>query len=86
MDICATNLFMSFQYTYNAHGKPIGVFVPLNEWEKITIALKEASGTRRKVQINNPQISRILKGLKQVDRIEKGKLKSISIKQLLNEL
>lgn len=32
---------MSFQYTYDASGKPIGVFVPINEWEKLTSELKK---------------------------------------------
>ncbi|HEY8937576.1 MAG TPA: hypothetical protein VIM65_20260 [Cyclobacteriaceae bacterium] len=39
---------MSFQYTYDAEGRPVGVFVPLNEWEKITDALKKAKEKKRK--------------------------------------
>ncbi|WP_276502026.1 hypothetical protein [Terrimonas pollutisoli] len=72
---------MSFQYTYDANGKPVGVFVPIREWEKLTSELKK----------NKPDAkSRILKsmekGLKQVREIEKGKLKSIPLKQLLDAL
>ena len=73
---------MSFQYTYDASGKPIGVFVPINEWEKLTPELKKS-------KINNSK-SRILKsvekGMKQVKQIETGKLKSIPLKQLLDAL
>lgn len=73
---------MSFQYTYDAKGKPIGVFVPINEWEKLTTGLKNTK--------NRSSINRILKsvekGMMQVKEIEKGKLKSISLKQLLDAL
>jgi len=76
---------MSFQYTFDSKGKTIGVFVPLREWEQITSELKKnksASKDRKKRTI----LSGIEKGLKQVNQIEKGKLKPISIKQLLDEL
>lgn len=75
---------MSFQYTYDTKGKPLGVFVPLNEWEKITTILKS---TGIKAKRKKPDVlSGILKGLTQVRAIEKGKMKSIPLKQLLDEL
>lgn len=75
---------MSFQYTYDTKGKPLGVFVPLNEWEKITTILKS---TGSKAKRKKPDVlSGILKGLTQVRAIEKGKMKSIPLKQLLDEL
>lgn len=27
---------MSFQITYNTKGEPLGVFIPIDEWERIT--------------------------------------------------
>ena len=39
---------MSFQYTYDANGKPIGVFVPINEWEKLTHELRKTKAVRGK--------------------------------------
>ncbi len=73
---------MSFQYTYDAKGKPIGVFVPINEWEKLTNEL-----TKTKTRSNKASILKsIEKGMLQVKEIEKGKLKSISLKQLLDAL
>lgn len=73
---------MSFQYTYDAKGKPIGVFVPINEWEKLTNEL-----TKTKTRSNKTSILKsIEKGMLQVKEIEKGKLKSISLKQLLDAL
>jgi len=70
---------MSFQYTYDAKGKPIGVFVPINEWEKITGELKKKTNPAGKNKI----LTSIEKGLQQVNQIEKGKLKPVSLKQLL---
>jgi len=72
---------MSFQYTYDAKGKPVGVFVPINEWEKITAELK-----KKKTSSKENILKSVEKGMKQVSQIEKGKLKSIPLKQLLNEL
>ena len=83
---CVKIIRMSFQYTLDAKGKPIGVFVPINEWEKITLELKAAgvkkSGTAGKAKI----LASIEKGMKQVSQIEKGKRKSIPLKQLLDAL
>ena len=73
---------MSFQYTYDAKGKPIGVFVPINEWEKITTELKSKKNRSNKTRI----LKSVEKGMKQVKQIEKGKLKSIPLKQLLDAL
>ena len=72
---------MSLQYTYDAKGKPVGVFVPINEWDKITSELKNNKTTSK-----NKIVKSVEKGMKQVSQIEKGKLKSISLKQLLDAL
>ena len=73
---------MSFQYTYNASGKPIGVFVPINKWEKLTTELKKTKIRNTKSRI----LKSVEKGMKQVSQIEKGKLQSIPLKQLLDAL
>ena len=73
---------MSFQYTFDAKGKPVGVFVPINEWEKITAELKKTKTSNGKSRI----LKSVEKGMIQVNEIEKGKLKSISLKQLLDAL
>lgn len=73
---------MTFQYTYDAKGKPIGVFVPINEWEQITTELKKKKADNKKTKI----LKSVEKGMLQVKQIEKGKLKSIPLKQLLDAL
>jgi hypothetical protein len=73
---------MSFQYTYDASGKPIGVFVPINKWEKLTSELKKSKTQNSKSRI----LKSVEKGMSQVKQIETGKLKSIPLKQLLDAL
>jgi hypothetical protein len=79
---------MSVQYTFDSNGKTVDVFVPLQEWEQIKNELKKkrTSLSSPKKQDNSKVLSGIKKGLKQINQIEKGKLKSISLKQLLDEL
>lgn len=77
---------MSFQYTYDANGKPIGVFVPINEWEKLTDELRKTKTVSGKSSSKAGILKSIEKGLKQVQQIEKGKKKSIPLKQLLDAL
>jgi hypothetical protein len=71
---------MSLQYTYDAKGKAVGVFVPINEWEKITSKLKKTISRKKSI------LNGVKKGMKQVGQIQKGKLSSIPLKQLLDEL
>ncbi len=77
---------MSFQYTYDAKGKPVGVFVPINEWNKIAGASKNKKIVKRSSTSKEKVLNSIEKGMKEVKRIEKGKLKSISLNQLLDAL
>lgn len=74
---------MSFQYTYDAKANAIGVFIPINEWEQLKTELKKVNSSKNSA---HSILSGIKKGLKQVEQIEKNKLKEISIKQLLSEL
>ena len=77
---------MSFQYTYDAKGKLVGVFVPIDEWNKISGESKKKKTTGRSVTLKEKILQGIEKGMKQVSGIEKGKIKSISLKQLLDAL
>ncbi len=77
---------MSFQYTYDSKGKPVGVFIPINEWGKITDEIKK---NRREVKNSAKKtgtLKGIKKGMQQVSLIENRKIKSIPLQQLLDEL
>ena len=76
---------MSFQYTYDANGKPVGVFVPITEWNKITGGNPKSHKSAKKTS-KEKVLKSIEKGMKQVARIEEGKLKPISLNQLLDAL
>ncbi len=76
---------MSFQYTYDTNGKAVGVFVPINEWEKLT-GLKKGKTPKKTASGNNATRRSIAKGMQQVGAIEKGELQSVPLQQLLNEL
>jgi hypothetical protein len=43
---------MSLQYTYDADGKPIGVFIPINEWEDLTNQLKKNKPMKKVMKKN----------------------------------
>lgn len=73
---------MTFQYTYDAKGKPVGLFVPIHEREQIKTELKKKKNSGNKTKI----LKSVEKGMLQVKQIEKGKLKSIPLKQLLHAL
>ncbi len=77
---------MSFQYTFDAKGKPVGVFVPIREWNKITGESKNKKSADGSTNPKEKILTGIEKGMKQVKQIEKGKIKSISLKQLLDAL
>lgn len=77
---------MSFQYTYDSKGKPVGVFIPITEWKKISPEPKNKPIAKKRGTSKEQILLSIDKGMNQVKDIEKGKLKSISLKQLLNAL
>lgn len=57
--------------------------MPIHEWEKLTAELKETQTSSGK---KSAVLKSIEKGLREMEAIKKGKLKSISIKQLLDDL
>jgi hypothetical protein len=63
----------------------VGVFVSITEWNKIT-GSKNRKIAKRSVTSKEKVLNSIEKGMKQVNQIEKGKLKSISLNQLLDAL
>ena len=75
---------MALQYTYDANGKPVGVFIPISEWEEIT------ADNEQKIILTKTKKAALLKsiskGLLEVEQIKKGTKKAIPIQQLLDEL
>ena len=76
---------MAYQYNYDANGKAVGVFVPINEWERITESLQKLK-RQQKTGTKTTTLKSIKKGMEQVKQIERKKIKSIPIQKLLDEL
>jgi hypothetical protein len=79
---------MSLQIIQDGKGNNAGVFIPYNEWNQLKKqyrelqALEEGEAEDGKVQI----IDNLKRGLKEVQQFKKGKLKTTSAKDFLNEL
>ena len=77
---------MGLQIIQDSKGKNTGVFIPYNEWNELKknhkdlAALEDAESTKEDI-LNN-----IKKGLEEVALFKKGKLKTTSAKDFLNEL
>lgn len=76
---------MPFQFTYDTNGKAVGVFIPIDEWEKLTAEVKKVEPNKR-ASGKCATLKSIEKGMREVGQIEKGELKSIPLQQLLDEL
>ena len=76
---------MSLQVIHDSKGKSTGVFIPYKEWEELKKHNKDLAaleGEESKEEI----LSNIRKGLDEVKLFKKGKLKTTSAKDFLNEL
>ena len=77
---------MSLQIIQGGNGKPIGVFIPMKDWEN----MKEEYQNLKAWEEPEPTKAEILAGIKEaieeVKLIKAGKAKAKSLKDLLNEL
>lgn len=80
------NFSMKLQIIENEKGKPTGVFIPINRWEKLKKIYKDLE----ELEYEEPSKNQLLEELKQavveLTLIQKGKMKSRPAKELLNEL
>ena len=77
---------MRFQIIEDSKGKAAGVFIPINDWEK----LKKKYKTLKELENEEPSKGELLQELKdavlELKLIEQGKLKARPAIELLNEL
>ena len=77
---------MGLQIINGGNGKPTGVFIPINDWE----VMKSEYQNLQAWEDSEPTKAEILEGIKEaieeVKMIKTGKIKSKSLKELLNEL
>lgn len=55
---------MSFQITYNSKGEPLGVFIPMEQWEEITRKYQDLKEMER-AAYTEPTKEEIIAGIKQ---------------------
>ncbi len=78
---------MTAQYTYDSKGRPLGVFIPINEWIEITEKYKELGEPTQELPPSKQEIiDSIQEGLRQVKLHGEGKIKLKTAKQLFDEL
>ena len=80
---------MSFQITYDTKGEPLGIFIPIEEWQRITKKHKDLVKLEKNVYAEPTKediIRGIQKGMKEAQLYLKGKLKLKTANQLLKEL
>jgi heme oxygenase len=77
---------MRLQVIQDSKGKATGVYIPINEWEK----LKKQYRDLEALEYDEPTKKQILQELKEAVQelklVEQGKLKARPAKELLNEL
>lgn len=77
---------MRLQIIEDSRGKATGVFIPINDWEK----LKKQFKNLKELEYEEPTKEELLQELKEavveLKLIEQGKLKARPASELLNEL
>ncbi|MCH8317074.1 MAG: hypothetical protein IIA88_01030 [Bacteroidetes bacterium] len=78
---------MNIQYLINNKGKTTAVMLPIKEWKAIQKQLNNALDEEEYKEPTKEEIlENIRQGLKEVQLIEQGKLKSRPAKDFINEL
>jgi hypothetical protein len=77
---------MNLQYISDSTGKTTGVFIPIEDWEKLQSQIFDI----KEIEYEGPTKAEIMKGLKdaleEVRLHQQGKIKLKSARELLNEL
>ena len=76
---------MRVQVIHDSNGKNTGVFIPYNEWNKLKKQHKDLAALEQS-ESKDELLTNIKKGLQEVQLFKKGKLKTTSAKDFLNEL
>ena len=74
------------QVIQDSKGKNTGVFIPYSEWTKLKKNHKDLAALEAKEPNKEEILNNIKKGLEEVKLFKKGKLKTTSAKDFLNEL
>lgn len=77
---------MKLQMIQDGTGKTAGVFIPIKEWNLIKKKHKDLASLENDEPSKEQLLNEIKQAILELQLIEKGKLKSRPIKELLDEL
>ncbi len=80
---------MAFQITYDTKGEPLGVFIPMDEWQRLTKKYRDLKQLEKNAYAEPTKeeiIAGIRQGMKEAELYCKGTLKLKSATKLLKEL
>ena len=77
---------MRVQVIQDSKGKATGVFIPINEWNKLKKQYKDLETLEYEEPTKDQLLQELKKAIKELKLIEEGKLKACPAKALLDEL
>ena len=77
---------MGLQVIQDSKGNNTGVFIPYSEWNELKKHHKDLAALESDISTKEDVLNNIKKGLEEVQLFKKGKLKTTSAKDFLNEL
>lgn len=77
---------MRLQMIQDSDGKPTGVFIPINEWEKLKRQYKDLKTLEEQGPTKEDLLKELREAIAQLKAIKQGNLNARPAKELLNEL
>jgi lipoate-protein ligase A len=77
---------MNLQYILDSKGQKTGVFIPIEDWEKLKSYIKEIQETEDKEPSKAEIVEGIKEALQEVNQHQEGKIKLNPARELLDEL
>lgn len=77
---------MKLQIIEDGKGKATGVFIPINEWERLKKQFRDLESLEYKAPTKKQILQELKEAIKELKLVEQGELKARPLKELLNEI
>lgn len=77
---------MKLQIIQDGKGNAAGVFIPINEWERLKKQFRDLELLEYKEPTKKQILQELKEAIKELRLVEQGKLKARPVKELLNEI
>lgn len=77
---------MSLQIIHGGNGKPMGVFIPINDWEAMKKEYHNLEQWEEQVISKSQLLANLKDSIAEVKQIKEGKQQAKLLKDFLNEL